>query len=1294
MSARAARALLLALATTAIALAGLADSASAAEAVPAWKVAAATGPTNLPPVQSEVQQLTVEGEEGTFTLSQPVTGEAHRSRAQALLTFVAGSKVATYGGESNPFEVGQEVIRSTVNRLPVGAKVVAAETGGGEGSTVEFDTLPNSVGGSNITAVSKVLGDVEGTFYGGETVTGEGIPASTTITAVDPAAHTLTISNNPTVGGTFPLNTVRTTAPLPYDASAQEVQAALEGLPGFGPGSITVSGGPGGDVARPFVIGYRGGHANEDVPQLAPDGSALGGEKHYATVATIVPGGPGTGEIVVYPTNVGGKNTNGQITVTVGPLPSGFAVAGAAGGKGWTCTNTATEASCESNELALAGAVMQPFGVPVEVGPLATPTAAVGVAISGGGAVEATTSASIRVSPEAAPFGIAALWSGAFEADGRPSTQAGGHPYSDMTWFMVNTDRSRSGQIVPAGDVKDVNADLPAGFVGNPLVTAERCPLGVLVGAPGTICESGAGVGILRPNITALGLGGEFLPGNPQLFNDVPAVGSAAEFSGKFGSPYVSLFGSLRSSEDFGIRVSAPHVPSTVAKSFVTFVKFFGLPESAGGKAFFRNATDCSEQAREAPSVGIEANSWQVPTFGAAGDRQQPVTGCDKLRFAPEFSFQPTSTQGSSGVGATAHLHIDQSGLSDPNKLATPDLKQSVVTLPVGFTVNPSQANGLEACSEAQVGYMPGAAPIALNPTRFDEDPVTCPDGSKLGTVEATTPLLEEPLQGTIYLARQDENPFHTLIALYLVFESPRFGVTLKLPGKAALNPSNGQITATFDYVPQQPVEDLTLHFRGGGPRSEFATPEVCGTYSTTGTWTPWSAPESGPPAQTSDGFTVSSGCSSSAATRPFHPSFEAGTADPIAGAFTPLVININRNDGEGELKNVDFTLPPGISAKLAGVPYCPEAGIATAASKSGRQEQAAPSCPAASQIGTVDVGAGVGSQPFHTGGRVYLAGPYKGAPLSAVVITPAVAGPFDLGNVVVRSPLDVNLETAQVTAESDPIPTILQGVPLKVRSVSIDIDRPGFSLNPTNCELMSAAAKLGSSNGAIATPSNRFQVGGCKNLGYKPHLKLSLKGATKRAGHPALRAVLTAPQGAYANTARIQVGLPPSEFLDQGNLNKVCTQPELKSRTCPAKSVYGHVKVWTPLFEKPLQGNVYIGVGYGHKLPDLVTELNGQVRLLVHGRVDTTKQHGLRNTFEVVPDAPFSRVVLEMKGGKKYGLFENSENLCRKKQLASAKFVAQNGLAVHLRPRIANRCGKGKMGKKHAKHRTQGKKD
>jgi hypothetical protein len=378
----------------------------------------------------------------------------------------------------------------------------------------------------------------------------------------------------------------------------------------------------------------------------------------------------------------------------------------------------------------------------------------------------------------------------------------------------------------------------------------------------------------------------------------------------------------------------------------------------------------------------------------------------------------------------------------------------------------------------------------------------------------------------------------------------------------------------------------------------------------------------------------------------------------------------------------LNLSLPPGVAAKFAGRVECSDAQIAQAEARrnpgEGGLERRSPSCPSGSALGTVTVGAGSGT-PFYAQGTVYLGGPYKGAPFSIVAITPAIAGPFDLGVVVVRSALYVNDETAQGTVKTDPIPTVLQGVPLDVRSIAIKVDNGDFTLNPTSCEAKAIGGEAITTTGSVAPLSNRFQVGGCGGLGFAPKLSLHLKGQTNRSGHPALKAVVTYPQGSsYANIARVQVGLPHSEFLDQGNLDKVCTRPQLNSATCPKRSIYGHAKAWTPLLDKPIEGPVYLGVGFGYKLPALVADLNGQVRLLLKGKVDTTKAGGIRSTFEAVPDAPVSRFVLEMKGGKKYGLLENSENICRKPQRASATFVAQNNKIAQFQPLIANSCSKG----------------
>jgi hypothetical protein len=1280
-------ALILALAV--LVLCAFTGAAHADAPAPAWKLLAATGPTNLPPEQSEVQRVTVEADGGEFTLSQAT------AKAEGTLGFAWGFADTTTGSNvvtvtlsfEGTYAVGELI---TGGGIPEGTTITGVS--GSEAKPVlELSNAATASEEPIIEVFSKEVTGVaasSGSFRVGDAISGEHIPFGTTVTGVGPG--TLTLSKFVSGGGGVLLTAEETTTPFAYDAAPAVLQAGLEALPAIGAGGVSVSGGPGGSSVNPYFLEFGGPLSDTDAPEVSGDGSALTGEHGYVHVTTLVPGGPGTGEIVIFPSNVGGTATSGEISVQLGPLPAGIVTAGEAHGiaPNWSCVTTETTAECTSSESVQALQPMTGFVVPVRVETANTLTSQATVTITGGGTAEpGSYQLPIVVSSQPARAGVAAFFSDAFEADGEPATQAGGHPYSQITEFEVNTIRANNGKIAPAGNPRDINVNLPPGFLGDPLVT-ERCPVGLVAPVEDTeqpACNEQERerylLGRLVPGTDALG---EIQPHSVSapIYNDVPAGGAAAEFSTKIVQAVDSLVGSVRSDEDFGVRVGSPNTPSANPKQlYAAFTAFYGEPPAAHGKAFLRSPTDCAEQARQAPSLNIEASSWQQPTiFDTTSQQLHPVTGCDKLKFNPEFTFQPTSTQGSSGVGATAHLHIDQSGMTDPNQLATPDLKTSVVTLPEGFTINPAQANGLSACSEAQMGYIgEGALP---NPTRFNEAPVSCPDASKLGTVEITSPLLESALSGTIYLAAQEENPFHSLIAVYLVVESKRFGITLKLPGEVETNPTTGRVTATFDSIPQQPVEDLTLKFRGGGPRSEFATPEVCGSYSTEGSWTPWSAPESGPPAQTKDAFTIAQGCSPSAAARPFAPAFEAGTTNPSAGAYSPLVIKVNRNDGEQELTNLNFTLPEGLIGNLASVPYCSDAAIEAARAKTGRAEQASPSCPATSQIGTVDAAAGVGAEPLHVGGTVYMAGPYEGAPLSAVVTTPAVAGPFDLGDVVVRAPLFVNSTTAQITAKSDALPTILKGIPLKLRSVAITLDRSNFTLNPTSCAAMAVTASIGSSNGATASPSNRFQVGGCAGLPFKPTLSASTQGKASKANGASLVVKIAAKPG-EANIGKVNLQLPlqlPSRLT---TLQKACTEAQFNTNPagCPAESVIGSATAHTPILQVPLSGPAYLVSHGGAAFPDVefvlqANERGGNIEIVLDGGTQIKKGITYSN-FETVPDAPISSFETVLPTGPHSILTANlptadKYNLCGQALKMPTALTGQNGAVLKQNTPIA----------------------
>jgi hypothetical protein len=399
----------------------------------------------------------------------------------------------------------------------------------------------------------------------------------------------------------------------------------------------------------------------------------------------------------------------------------------------------------------------------------------------------------------------------------------------------------------------------------------------------------------------------------------------------------------------------------------------------------------------------------------------------------------------------------------------------------------------------------------------------------------------------------------------------------------------------------------------------------------------------------------------------------DAGTISPGAGAYSPLVVNLRREDGSQQFSSVGLTLPPGLSGRLAALSYCPEHALAAARANGGVDEQAAPSCPATARIGSAILGVGAGTTPYYASGQAYLAGPYRGAPISLAIVTPAVAGPFDLGTIVVRIALYVDAESAQITVKSDSIPAILKGIPLDVRSIAIRLDRPNFTLNPTNCDPMAVAATVNGAGGAASSLSNRFQVGGCAGLGFKPELSVGFSGApTPRGGHPEMRAVLRARPG-DANIGGAAIVLPKTEYLDNSHIQTICTRARFAIRSCPTRSIYGYAKAWSPLLDEPLRGPVYLRSSDG-KLPDLVAALDGQIRINLVGHIDSVRGR-IRNTFAALPDVPVSKFELTMKGGRR-GLLVNNTQLCRAAPRAGVFFRGQNGKTHRARPAVKVGCG------------------
>ena len=629
------------------------------------------------------------------------------------------------------------------------------------------------------------------------------------------------------------------------------------------------------------------------------------------------------------------------------------------------------------------------------------------------------------------------------------------------------------------------------------------------------------------------------------------------------------------------------------------------------------------------------------------------IGGCEKLGFGVKFSATPTNPEAFAPTGLDATLQIPQD--EAPKGLATSTLKSARVSLPEGMSINPAAGDGLQACSPSQVGF--GTTNTS-----------NCPDAAKIGSVEVEVPALERTLNGSVYQRTPEEGK---LFRFWVVTDEQ--GVHLKLPAEIEANGTTGQLTTVFNGIeslgglPQVPFSELRLHVFGG-PRAPLATPACGNDYATHYEFAPWSgkAPITGDAP-----MAITSGCNKGG----FNPQLAAGTTDPTAGGFSPFTMTLTRSDGEANPQSLSVHLPQGLLAKLGGVPLCPEAAAAEA------------NCPASSQIGDLAAATGVGGaplwipQPGKAPTAIYLAGPYRGGPYSIITRVPAQAGPFDLGTVVNRAAIQVDPEAATATITTDPLPQILQGVPVAYRTIHVEVDRPEFTLNPTDCSAKQISATVRAVGGATATPSDGYQATNCSKLPYSPKLHLALKGATKRSGHPAVRATLTqAPH--QANTAKASVMLPVSEFIDQDHINNPCTRVQFAAEACPPLSVLGHATATTPLLDQPLKGPVYFRSNGGDReLPDIVADLRGPIHVILVGFVDAvpvkgTEQARIRTRFQNVPDAPVTKFTMNLFGGAKRGLLENSRNLCQTDRRAKFSFTAQNGLVRNSQPRIATSCG------------------
>jgi hypothetical protein len=1051
----------------------------------------------------------------------------------------------------------------------------------------------------------------------------------------------------------------------------------------------------------------------------------------------------GAGIYVIRVTNVGSAPTDGSPITISDTLPAGISLHpgggailvesvaldyGSDGLNDPSLCQPGPPVSCSTLDHATSPSgippVLEPDGyfnmsLAVDIASLPDPTAVTNHAtVSGGGAPTATSSEQTQVSSTAAPFGFQDSSFSLIDSSGNPATQAGARPWGLNARFALNSIPGDGRNFATTGSLRDAHVSLPRGLVVNPDATPERCTeaeletLVLVDGDPVPGCPAASAVGIARA--TGLSLGAASGTFDAAVYNMVPPPGAPAElaFNIKEGPVFGHLLGGVDSAGDYRLTADATQIaqfgglvgldldlwgdPSSPAHdshrgpcvqaghnhagcpvAVPDPAPFLTMPSACSGPL----QMDLSFDSYADPGDFIDAHPQTTDSQGTPVG----VSGCSALEFKPTLKARPTTNVADSPSGLSVDLHVPQT--NSLGTLATSNLRDTTVTLPEGLVVNPSAANGLGACTSAQIGL---TTQVGQTPIHFSAGHPSCPDSARIGTVEVDTPLLEDPLPGSVYIAAPHDNPFDSLLALYVVVDDPQTGVVAKLAGKVEADPLTGRLTTTFSENPELPFEDFKLEFFGGAGGA-LRTPPTCGDYSTTSSLAPWSG---NPPATPSDSYSIDQApgggaCPTDPAALPNSPSFDAGTLSPLAGTYSPFVLNLRRADDTQQFSAVTVSPPPGLVGKLAGTPACPEASLLAAAAKSGSEELAAPSCPPASQVGTVDVAAGAGPAPYNAPGKAYLAGPYKSAPLSLAIITPAVAGPFDLGTVVTRVALHVNPATTQITAIANPIPQILQGIVLDVRSVAIRLDKPSFTLNGTSCDPAAVSGTLLSALGQATALNSRFQLGECGRLGFKPKIALSLKGGTRRNKNPALTATLTYPKGTYANIASAQVTLPHSAFLDQAHIGTVCTRVQFAAHACPAASVYGKAIAYTPLLDQPLSGPVYLRSS-SNPLPDLVADLNGQIEVTLDGKVDTGKGGGIRNTFTAVPDAPVSKFVLSFEGGKQ-GLLVNSENLCgpHAKTHAIANFTGQNGKVYDTTPKVQNSCKK--KSEKHKGHKHRG---
>jgi hypothetical protein len=966
------------------------------------------------------------------------------------------------------------------------------------------------------------------------------------------------------------------------------------------------------------------------------------------------------------------------------------------------------------------------------------------VGVTGGEAPPVHVARPLEISAHEQPaaFGLEEYELSPEEEGGAIDTQAGSHSFQVTGTITLDqgpdaAPLSGPPLVGPAVTAKDLVARLPPGLIADPGAVA-RCQEWIFLFSDGlgneVECPEQAAVGVASVTAQSPGSSGTFTVAVP-IFNVEPEAGEPARFG--FFVPFadvpVLLDTSVRSGpgEDWGVDLNTSALPqdSGLISARVTF---WGAPDSRAHEnsrgwgcleatrgseqfsyepclllpnettppALVRLPTSCSGPLQSS----LLAESWAgggVQSF-APTEPLPALGGCGAVQFTPTVSTTPTTHSASSPSGLAFDLNFDSEGLLDAGMLAQSDLKDTVVTLPQEMTIDPSAGVGLGACTEAQYA----AATLSSG------SGVGCPGDSKLGTVEIETPLLFTTVYGSLYLAQPYENPFSepghpggSLIAVYVVARSrAERGILVKLAGKVARNPVTGQLTISFEGDPQLPFGHFNFHFREG-QQAPLITPATCGTYTTQAALTPFSEPAVA--LQDTASFQITSGSEGAACPAgplpPFNPRITSQTLNDHAGVFSPLSIELTRSDADSEIASYSTILPVGLTADLSGIPFCPEADVELARRKTGAQEEAEPSCPAASEIGHTLVGTGVGSVLDYVPGTLYFAGPFHGDPFSVVNVTSATIGPFDLGTVVIRFGLRIDPYTAQVSitpAGSEPIPTIIDGIVTHVRDIRVSIDRTAFTLNPTTCGALPVSSTLTSAVGQSATVAAPFQSADCDELQFKPKFTASTQARTSKADGASVSVKLTVPSalGTESNIREVKVDLPKALPSRLTTLQKACTEAQFNANPagCPSASMIGYAKASTPILPVPLAGPVIFVSHGGEAFPSLIMVLQGYgVTVDLVGATFISPEGITSTTFKAIPDEPIGSFQLTLPEGK-YSALAAIGNLCHITRTVTVKkkvtvrvhghkrkvtrrvketvsglvmptaFVAQNGAEIH----------------------------